>query len=111
MKYNNIYKIDTENKRTKSEKNKILIILISILTIILLLIILIYSIDTIKRYDVYKDYEAQLISLNEEEQKKQEQIAIEQENLRQAKIPKLTEEGIQNVEKYIIQKPKEYFNI
>ena len=34
MKYNNIYKINTENKR--KEKNKILIILISLLTIILL---------------------------------------------------------------------------
>ena len=109
MKYNNIYKIYTENRMSKSEKNKILIILISILTIILLLIILIYSIDTIKRYKVYKDYEAQLISLNEEEKKKQEQIEIEQEKQRQAKIPKLTEEGIQNVEKIYNSETKRAF--
>ena len=107
MKYNNIYKINTENKR--KEKNKILIILISILTIILLLLILMYSIDTIKKYDIYKGYEAQLISLKEEEQEKERQIAIEQEKQRQAKIPKLTEQGINNVEKIYNSETKRVF--
>lgn len=109
MNYNNIYKINTQNKTTKMQKSKILILLISILIIILLLIILIYSIDTIKRYNVYKEYETQLISLKEEEQKKQEQIAIEKEKERQAKIPKLTEKGIQNIDKIYNSETKRVF--
>ena len=109
MNYNNIYKINTRNKTTKMQKRKILILLISILIIILLLIILIYSIDTIKRYNVYKEYETQLISLKEEEQKKQEQIAIEKEKERQAKIPKLTEKGIQNIDKIYSSETKRVF--
>ena len=109
MNYNNIYKINTRNKTTKMQKSKILILLISILIIILLLIILIYSIDTIKRYNVYKEYETQLISLKEEEQKKQEQIAIEKEKERQAKIPKLTEKGIQNIDKIYNSETKRVF--
>ena len=87
----NIYKINTKEKYNK---NKILVVLLMILSLILVLLILINVKRIIDNYKVYKEYEAQIITLKQAEEKKKE----EQEKIRQAKLPKLTDEGKQNVE-------------
>ncbi len=86
-----IYKIDTKDK---FNKNKILIILLIILSLILIGLVAINISKMIKSYKVYKGYEAQVISLKQEEEKRQEELEKE----REAKLPKLTDEGKQNIE-------------
>ena len=65
-----IYKIDTKDK---FNKNKILIILLIILSLILIGLVAINISKMIKSYKVYKGYEAQVISLKQEEEKRQEE--------------------------------------
>ena len=91
-----LYKIDTNQK---INKNKVKIVIILILTAIFLVITLIHSINSIKRYEVYKKYETQLLSIKEEEELKKKKEAEELEKKRQEKIPKLTDIGKQNIEK------------
>lgn len=86
-----IYKIDTKDK---FNKNKILIVLLIIVSLILIILVGINISKMINSYKVYKGYEAQIISLKQEEEKRQEELEKE----RQAKLPKLTEEGKQNIE-------------
>ena len=86
-----IYKIDTKERMTKSKK--ILIILI-ILALILVTLIIENIVKTIKGYKEYKSYENQIIKLQQEEARKQEEL----EKKRQEKLPKLTETGIKNIE-------------
>ena len=86
-----IYKIYTKDKISRNKKILILLVLLSLILIVLV------AIDvskTIKSYKVYKGYEAQIISLKQEEEKRQEELEKE----RQAKLPKLTDEGKQNIE-------------
>ncbi len=91
-----LYEIDTNGK---INKNKVKIVIILVLTAIFLVITLIYSINSIKRYEVYKKYETQLLSIKEEEELKKKKEAEELEKKRQEKIPKLTNIGKQNIEK------------
>ena len=91
-----LYEIDTNGK---INKNKVKIVIILVLTAIFLVITLIYSINSIKRYEVYKKYETQLLSIKEEEELKKKKEAEELEKKRQEKIPKLTDIGKQNIEK------------
>ena len=91
-----LYEIDTNGK---INKNKVKIVIILVLTAVFLVITLIYSIDSIKRYEVYKKYETQLLSIKEEEELNKKKEAEELEKKRQEKIPKLTDIGKQNIEK------------
>lgn len=92
-----IYKIDTHEKLNKK---KIIILIICILILLCLIIIIRNSISTINGYKVYKQYELQLQAIQyKEEQKKAEEILKKQEieRKRLLKIPKLTNEGIENL--------------
>lgn len=94
-----------ENKKGKNKilkwksnlrvnKNNIKLIAFFILIIILIIVICINIYNMNKNYKIYKSYEKQLISLQEKERQRQ----IEKEKARQAKLPKLTEAGKQNIE-------------
>ena len=95
-----VYKIDT-----KFNKNKKILILLVVLSLILIILVAINISKMINSYKVYKGYEAQIISLKQEEEKKQE----EKEKERQAKLPKLTDEGKQNIENIYHSKTKQAF--
>ena len=88
-----IYKIKTDQKLNKK---KIAILVLCILILICLIITIKHTITIMKGYKIYKQYETQLQSLKyqKEQQKKKE----EEEKAKQAKIPKLTEEGKNNVD-------------
>jgi len=95
-----VYKIDT-----KFNKNKKILILLVVLSLILIILVAINISKMINSYKVYKGYEAQIISLKQEEEKKQE----EKEKERQAKLPKLTDEGKQNIENIYHSETKQAF--
>ena len=95
-----VYKIDT-----KFNKNKKILILLVVLSLILIILVAINISKMINSYKVYKGYEAQIISLKQEEEKKQE----EKEKERQAKLPKLTDEGKQNIENIYHLETKQAF--
>ena len=83
----NIYLINTKNKKNKNIAIKISLVVLIIITLILLIFVANNSINIIKNNEIYKQYEEQLSILKEQEEAE-----------RQAKIPKLTEQGIQNIE-------------
>lgn len=92
-----IYKIDTHEKLNIK---KIIILVLCILILLCLILIIENIIKTINGHKVFKQYEAQLQAIQyQEEQKKAEEIAKaeELEKKRLAKLPKLTEEGINNL--------------
>ena len=90
------YELDVYNINANSKLNKRKLLIVVILSFILLLLILVIinSVKIIKANKVYKQYADQLESLNY--QKEQELAKKEAE--RQAKIPKLTDEGKKNIE-------------
>lgn len=81
----NIYSM----KKYVDKKRIIFNIIVGIITIITLCLVIYYTIDTSIRVKKSKQFMAQII----EYQKEQEEIKIQEEMERQAKIPKLTEEG------------------
>lgn len=83
----NIYLINTEDKKNKNIAIKIALVVLIIITLILLIFVANNSINIIKNNEIYKQYEEQLSILKEQEEAE-----------RQAKIPKLTEQGMQNIE-------------
>lgn len=85
-------------KNNKINKNKILIILLIVLIAILLVPITIYSINIIKANKVYSQYEMQVKVLNYQKEQEELKRKEKEEAERQAKIPKLTEEGRKNIE-------------
>lgn len=92
-----IYKIDTHEKLNIK---KIIILVLCILILLCLILITKNIIKTINGHKVFKQYEAQLQAIQyQEEQKRAEEIAKaeELEKKRLAKLPKLTEEGINNL--------------
>lgn len=95
-----VYKIDT-----KFDKNKKILILLVVLSLILIILVAINVSKMINSYKVYKGYETQIISLKQGEEKKQE----EKEKERQAKLPKLTDEGKQNIENIYHSETKRAF--
>lgn len=95
-----VYKIDT-----KFNKNKKILILLVVLSLILIILVAINVSKMINSYKVYKGYETQIISLKQGEEKKQE----EKEKERQAKLPKLTDEGKQNIENIYHSETKRAF--
>ena len=93
--YLDIYKIKTDQKLNKK---KIAILVLCILILICLIITIKHTITTMKGYKIYKQYETQLQSLKYQDEKEQQKKKEEEEKAKQAKIPKLTEEGKNNVD-------------
>ena len=90
-----IYKIKTDQKLNKK---KIAILVLCILILKCLIITIKHTITTMKGYKIYKQYETQLQSLKYQDEKEQQKKKEEEEKAKQAKIPKLTEEGKNNVD-------------
>lgn len=90
-----VYEIDTNSKL---DGKKIAIIFTIFIILVGLILAVNYSINAIKEYNKYKEYEAQLIAQKQEEERKQAEILAEQERIRQEKIPKLTDIGRKNIE-------------
>lgn len=89
-----VYKFDTSDK---IDKKKIFLAVFILLSAIFLILIIINIANTVRNYHVYKKYEEQLIALNQKEAEKKEEEEAKKEAERQAKLPKLTEEGKQNM--------------
>lgn len=89
-----IYKIKTDQKLNKK---KIAILVLCILILICLIITIKHTVTIMKDYKIYKQYETQLQSLKYQDEKEQQKKKEEEEKAKQAKIPKLTEEGKNNV--------------
>lgn len=85
----NIYSM----KKYVDKKRIIFNMIVAIITIITLIFVGYYIVDTSLRLKRTKKYEAQII----EYQKEQEEIKKQKEAERQAKIPKLTNEGKENL--------------
>ena len=85
----NIYSM----KKYVDKKRIIFNMIVAIITIITLIFVVYYIVDTSLRLKRTKKYEAQII----EYQKEQEEIKKQKEAERQAKIPKLTNEGKENL--------------
>ena len=86
-----IYLIKTEEKISKEEILKIVLVVLILIMLILLIFVANYSINIIRNSKIAKQYEEQIALLEKQELEKQEAE-------RQAKIPKLTEQGMQNIE-------------
>ena len=101
------YELDVYNINANSKLNKRKLLIVVILSFILLLLILVIinSVKIIKANKVYKQYADQLESLNY--QKEQELAKKEAE--RQAKIPKLTDEGKRNIDEIYNSNTKRAF--
>lgn len=85
----NIYSM----KKYVDKKRIIFNIIVSILTIITLLFVIYYVVDTTLRVKKSKEFVAQILDYK----KQQEELEKQKEIERQAKIPKLTEEGKENI--------------
>ena len=85
----NIYSM----KKYVDKKRIIFNMIVAIITIITLIFVVYYIVDTSLRLKRTKKYETQII----EYQKEQEEIKKQKEAERQAKIPKLTNEGKENL--------------
>lgn len=90
-----IYRIKTDQKLNKK---KIAILVLCILILVCLIITIKHTITTMKGYKIYKQYETQLQSLKYQDEKEQQKKKEEEKKAKQAKIPKLTEEGKNNVD-------------
>ena len=97
-----IYKIRIKDK---INKEKVLLVGLLLLSIICIIFTSINISKAIKSYNVYKGYEAQIISLKQEEVARQEELEKE----REAKLPKLTDEGKQNIENIYHSDKKQAF--
>ena len=86
-----IYLIKTEDKINKEVVLKIALVVLIITMLILLIFVANYSINIIRNSKIAKQYEEQIALLEKQKLEKQEAE-------RQAKIPKLTEQGMQNIE-------------
>ena len=86
-----IYLIKTEDKINKEVVLKIALVVLIITMLILLMFVANYSINIIRNSKIAKQYEEQIAVLEKQELEKQEAE-------RQAKIPKLTEQGMKNIE-------------
>lgn len=97
----NIYSM----KKYVDKKRMILNIIVISLTIITLCLTIYYSIDTTLRLKKSKQYALQIIKY----QKEQEELEIQKEADRQAKIPKLTDEGKENFKNIYHSETKKAF--
>lgn len=83
----NIYEIDTKRK---IDKRKIFISIAIILLMVCVILTANHILITVAEYKVYKQYEAQLNAIKQQEEEKQAKIAEEKERKRKEKIPQLT---------------------
>ena len=97
-----IYRINT---KAKFDRNKKIIILLILLSLILVILVAINISKMINSYNVYKGYESQIISLKQQEEKRQEELEKE----RKAKLPELTDEGRKNIENIYHSDKKQAF--
>lgn len=89
-----LYKIDTKEK---IDKKKILLVILILLSIICLFLIGKNINNAIKNYQVYKKYEAQILTLKQADVERQKQEAEIKEKEKKAKLPKLTDVGKENM--------------
>ena len=97
----NIYSM----KKYVDKKRIIFNVIVSIVTIITLMLVIYYIVDTSLRVKKSKQYIAQIIEYQEE----QEEIERQKEAERQAKIPKLTDEGKENLKNIYHSETKRAF--
>ena len=97
-----IYKIRIKDR---INKEKLLIVGLLLLSVVCIIFIFINISKFIRSYNVYKGYEAQIASLKNQEIARQEEL----ERQRQAKLPKLTDEGKQNIENIYHSDKKQAF--
>ncbi len=95
----NIYNIDS--RKNKFNKRKIIIIILLLFILLLLILVIINLVKIIRANKVYKQYESQLALLNYQKQ--------QEEAKRQAKIPKLTDEGKKNINEIYHSETKRAF--
>ena len=103
----NVYQFDT--KEPKIAKKKLTFIILIILGIICILLIWNNISNTMRSYQVYKQYEAQILTLNQQEVERKQQEEAKKEQERQEKLPKYTETGKNNVEKIYHSETKRAF--
>lgn len=93
----NIYSI----KKYVDRKRVVFTFVVGIVVIITLVLVLYYSINNIIILQSAKEYQSQMISYAKEQAKKNEEeqakILAEQEKIRQQRLPKLTEQGKENI--------------
>lgn len=97
----NIYSM----KKYVDKKRIIFNIVVSVITIITLMLVIYYIVDTSLRVKKSKQYVAQII----EYQKEQEGLKKQKEAERQAKIPRLTDEGKEKLKKIYNSETKRVF--
>lgn len=92
----NIYKIETNQKL---DKKKIILVILIIVAFICVILIQKNISKTIEEYKVYKQYEAQVESINHQAEEKIKAEEAKKEKERQEKLPNLTEAGKENISK------------
>ena len=97
----NIYSM----KKYVDKKRIIFNIIVTIITIITLMLVIYYSVDTSIKLKKNKQYVTQII----EYQKEQEEIEKQKEAERQSRIPKLTDEGKENLKNIYHSEAKRAF--
>lgn len=91
-----IYKIETKQKL---DKKKIILVILIIVAFICVILIQKNISKTIEEYKVYKQYEAQVESINRQAEEKIKAEEAKKEKERQEKLPNLTEAGKENISK------------
>lgn len=84
----NIYKMNTKRRL---DKKRIFICITVALLILCVILTGNHIAKTMAEYKVYKQYEAQLNAIKQQEEEKQAKIAEEKEKKRKEKIPQLTD--------------------
>ena len=113
--YYNIYEMNTKGKIDGKHINKKKVVILIIMIIILIGLILIAknSTDIIGQHKMHEEYVAQVESLKKEEELKQAELEKqkqeEEEKQRQEKLPKLTDEGRQNMQNIYHSETKRAF--
>lgn len=97
----NIYSM----KKYVDKKRVIFNVIVSVVTIIALILVIYYSVDTSIRLKKSKQYALQVIEI----QKQQEELEKQKEIERQAKIPKLTDKGRENLKNIYHAETKKAF--
>ena len=92
----NIYKIETNQKL---DKKKIILIILIIVAFICVILMQKNISKTIEEYKVYKQYKAQVESINHQAEEKIKAEEAQKEKERQEKLPNLTEAGKENISK------------
>lgn len=83
-----------DSNKPELNKNKVILVILIIILIFVFIGVIVNIYNITRNYKVYKQYEKQLTDIQNQERQKQ----IEKELARQAKLPKLTEKGKENIE-------------